>query len=110
MTESEAKKFLVYLAEQRLTALEIIENVRWIEEKLYLLQEELEQYRAIGTVEELRELKEKATAKKPMFEKIIKDTVYHCRCCKEFIGFYDVYKYKYCPDCGQKLDWSEGKE
>lgn len=62
--------------------------------------EEVQQYRAIGTVSEFRELKEKATAKKP-----IETDWLRCPNCNAtlFLGE------KHCI-CGQKLDWSEGKE
>ena len=43
--------------------------------------DELEQYRAIGTVPELRELKEKATAKKPIESKRNNLTVFDCPQC-----------------------------
>ena len=63
--------------------------------------EELEQYRALGTVEELKEAMEKQIAKKPTFK-------------GDFIGFYEckcgaiVEKtMSYCCECGKKLDWSE---
>lgn len=80
---------------------------------------EIQQYRAIGTASEFAELKEKATAKK---QGNIHDLDSHLRlsksgfvCCgatnKEIryplISFKDL---EYCPRCGQKLDWSEGKE
>ena len=69
---------------------------------------ELEQYRAIGTVSEFRELKEKATAKKPYYVQYdVKPEIgnYHCPTCEGFV----LYTHPICS-CGQKLDWSEGKE
>ena len=69
---------------------------------------EVQQYRAIGTVSEFRELKEKATAKKPI---PVDSGVYDydfdfvCPNCGENVD--DIYIY--C-DCGQKLDWNKGKE
>ena len=74
--------------------------------------EEIQQYRAIGTVSEFRELKEKATEKKPTpidYEKYM-DVVtnakflrgaYWCPCCK-----HTVRSGAYCDDCGQKLIWA----
>lgn len=50
------------------------------------LLEELEAYRAIGTVSECRELKEKATAKKPI----------------------DTFKFSPCPKCGSKESLGDG--
>jgi hypothetical protein len=56
--------------------------------------EEIQQYRAIGTVSEFRELKEKATAK------------HKCPNCNELLSD----EYRFCPTCRRKVDWSEGKE
>lgn len=70
--------------------------------------EEIQQYRAIGTVEELRELKEKATEKRP-----IDDAAFGiCPCChNEFNSeLTEEYDLRYCLYCGQAIDWSEGKE
>lgn len=75
--------------------------------------EEIQKYRAIGTVEECREAVEKEKAKKPDFEgdgcdkagNIIYDT-WICPCCnKRYEVDYD--DYDFCPNCGQKIDWSE---
>ena len=70
--------------------------------------EELEQYRAIGTVSEFRELKEKATAKKVKGISLTHESrVGNCPYCHQFV----MEKYdKSCPKCGTNLDWSEGKE
>lgn len=55
--------------------------------------EELQQYRAIGTVSELRELKEKATAKSPAYQ----GEHEKCPTCGSFcIG-------EYCIKCGQRI-------
>ena len=70
--------------------------------------EEIQQYRAIGTVSEFRELKEKATAKKPYYVQYdVNPEIgnYHCPTCEGFV----LYTHPICS-CGQKLDWSEGKE
>mgnify|MGYP003553411757 CR=1 FL=1 len=70
--------------------------------------EEIQQYRAIGTVSEFRELKEKAMAKKPRFYA----HNYHCTECGNLVGNNEFHwqRFEYCDKCGQKLDWSEGKE
>ena len=68
--------------------------------------EELQQYRAIGTVEEFKALKEKSVAKK-----VTDDiSLFRCPSCGsgEIEEFYETgssNKHNYCPDCGQKLDW-----
>lgn len=74
--------------------------------------EEIQQYRAIGTVEECRKAVEKQRAKKPNLEGdgyadgyMVYDT-WICPCCG--ISYeVDYDDYKYCPDCGQHIDWSE---
>ena len=71
--------------------------------------EEVQQYRAIGTVSEFRELKEKATAKKIKGERF-KEAI--CPCC--LTELYETYwafgGIHYCTTCGSCIDWSEGKE
>ena len=70
--------------------------------------EEIQQYKALGTVEELRIAKEKQIPKKPNknFEKF---SGVWCSCDKYFGKGYFVDKPIYCPNCGQKLDWSDGE-
>lgn len=73
---------------------------------------ELQRYRAIGTPEECRAAVEKQTARRPDYEGdgyadgyLVYDT-WICPCCgKHYEVDYD--NYNYCPDCGQKLDWSD---
>ena len=58
----------------------------------------LADYEDIGTVEELRELKEKATTKKPT----VKGIYILCPSCgKSVAQMID----RYCSCCGQALDW-----
>lgn len=68
--------------------------------------EELEQF---GTVSEFRQLKEKATAKKPKMVGYRKDgePVYECGCCGSTLAFADQI---FCMICSCQVDWSEGKE
>lgn len=75
--------------------------------------EEIQQYRAIGTVSEFRELMEKATAKKPIFKFEYDDGTmfYDCPVCGAYVLHVGVQsKGEYCSHCGTALDWSEGKE
>ena len=68
-----------------------------IYEKIGGLDVELGKYHAIGTIEELQELKEKSVAKKPI-DKIM---YLECPTCGD-VGILDC---EYCTACGQKLDW-----
>lgn len=65
--------------------------------------QELQEYKKLGTLEEVREAVEKLKAKKPK-----KDCVYHhptrwCEKCNRVV----MSGWEYCPDCGQRIDWSE---
>ena len=70
--------------------------------------EEIQQYRAIGTVYEFRELKEKATVKK--VKRIYEYGMFDCPHCNRVLPI--VKKYPHCTWCGGLIDydWSEGKE
>ena len=62
----------------------------------------LNRYIAIGTIEEFKALKEKSVAKKPLDGGEVLREV--CPTCGRFIS--EMNSPWYCP-CGQKLDWSE---
>lgn len=62
--------------------------------------EELQQYRALGTLEELREAKEKQIPYKP------KEYQMYCGKCKCGAVFLDK-STRYCGNCGQAIDWSD---
>ena len=72
--------------------------------------EEVQQYRAIGTPEELQAAMEKQIPKKVKIEQWIYTK---CNCGFEFSkhhgdGYYSIpleNKTKYCPNCGQRLNW-----
>jgi|GEM_PF-4946345 len=71
------------------------ERGKWHVLKCDELGREVEAYRAIGTVSEFRELKEKATAKKPAYQ----GEHEKCPTCGSFcIG-------EYCIKCGQRILW-----
>ncbi len=79
----------------------------------YYWLEMLKDYMQIGTVKKCQEAVEKQKPKKPDYEgdgyddsgNIVYDT-WICPCCgKRYEVDYD--DYKYCPECGQKIDWSE---
>lgn len=75
--------------------------------------EEIQQYRAIGTVEECREARERQKGKRPIFVHPLQfDDFgdYMCSTCKTgtVLNAYGE-KSNNCPYCGQNLDWSEYK-
>lgn len=63
--------------------------------------EELEQHRAIGTVEEHKDLKEKNTEKRFNIFESHGMRQFVCGCCDRPILITD----NYCSFCGQKIDW-----
>ena len=65
--------------------------------------EEVEQYRALGTVEELKKALEKQVAKKPIEKEFY--NMPHCSCPICESGLY--YEQEYCDECGQALKWGE---
>lgn len=81
--------------------------------------EEIQQYRAIGTVEECGAAVEKQKARKLEVRKAkngdieseLRDfitpegKIVRCPTCRSCLAF----EMKFCCDCGQKLDWSEVK-
>lgn len=66
--------------------------------------EELTEYRAIGTVEEFKALKEKSEPKKPKMIGYRKDgePVYECGCCGNTLKVADQ---PFCMICSCKVDW-----
>ena len=69
--------------------------------------EEVQKYRAIGTVEECRAAVEKQTAAKPLGGKDIEGNEYAiCRECSAILSDGEWFA-QYCPDCGKKVDWRE---
>lgn len=64
--------------------------------------EELKQYRAIGTPEECWAAVEKQTERKVTTNHSWTHYHFFCPVCNM-----EVNDMKYCPNCGQKLDWSD---
>lgn len=64
---------------------------------------EIQTYRALGTVDEFKALKEKSVAKKP----ISNNGWCECPNCntQPYDDYADDKKPMYCDICGQKLDW-----
>lgn len=80
------------------------------------LLEEIQQYRAIGTIEEFKALKEKNEPKKILYRKQSYGTPWLCPYCEadqikvEFFsedGSEPKEKYTFCWQCGTRIDWSE---
>lgn len=113
MTESEAIERLKQEAKNkradadwkwrhgRLNSDDLIESAENMEQLVKWL-EEIQQYRAIGTVSEFRELKEKATVQKSILYPFPKCPICKCSLAHALVN--------YCHACGQKLGLSEGKE
>ncbi len=108
MTENEAIKVI-----KRLIGVSPSERIVRAVNTAELALKEIQQYRAIGTVEECREARERQRGKKPNAwgdgydddGNMIYD-MYDCpNCGKSYEIDYD--NYKYCPECGQAIDWSD---
>ena len=113
MTESEARSKIKYRIE---TARQIAGNgvdgkaFEDLEIAVQVLKE-IREYRAIGTVEEFKALKDKNEPKKVEYVEYRKEEgegYPFCECGKCLIV--DFVRVKYCPACGQKLDWKGGAE
>lgn len=67
--------------------------------------EEIQQYRALGTIEELRSAMEKQVPKRPSE---VKEDYFVCPQCGSLIkALDDLSTHKHCLNCGQAIDWSE---
>lgn len=89
---------------------ELVKEEYWQELMDMAIQalEEVQQYRAIGTVEECRAAVEKQKTRKP-HKNVEKFGGVWCACGKYLGKGYFVDKPTYCSDCGQKIDWSDEK-
>ena len=69
----------------------------------------LNQYNTCAKLlEQMQELKERDTAKKPnIMDYILGDINFKCPTCKSEYICEKGYEHFYCPNCGQKIDWSE---
>lgn len=101
MTENEAIDELntsIDLARMCTENLERKREVQGYETAIKAL-EEIQQYRAIGTVEECRAAMEKQKPKKPVMDGYCCFESYECPTCHHDISN----EQKYCDKCGQKL-------
>lgn len=87
---------------------ENISDVQVVLKVAITVLEEVQQYRAIGKVEECWVAVEKQRAKKPT-EKIENEIgYYHCaNCDKTLRTTIQFQKPNYCLNCGQYIDWSD---
>lgn len=114
MTENETKEILEKIYEKYVRDCdsdeEYMRNNFAITEAVKALTE-IQQYRAIGTVEECQEAREKQRARKPIGRKELKDfsgQIYSLcgkcpRCGAEELLFVHT---AYCPKCGQAILWN----
>lgn len=79
-----------------------------------LLLERLHEYEDTDlTPEQIRELKERDTAKEPEIHKDKFSDTYVCPYCnlvfihKDETGWFCGKRYKFCPDCGQRIKWED---
>ena len=91
---------------QQYRAIGTVEQLEWCKDASHwkkLFKEKLEKYEAIGTIEEFKALKEKNIAKKPRFYA----HNYYCTECGNLVGNneFEWQRFLYCDKCGQKLDW-----
>lgn len=63
--------------------------------------QDLQEYKQLGTLEEVREVVERQHAKKPSLMLGIYGRVYECKECGNELEMYS----KYCPFCGQPKNW-----
>lgn len=78
-----------------------LERGKWIAKKCDEINRELEQYRAIDTIDKFKDLKEKSVAKKMS---IGNDNGKSRKCCGNCRCFV-LPTSSYCSKCGQKIDW-----
>ncbi len=107
MTENEAIEELLYQEDMRGEGIDYQVNNLVIAASVKALME-IQQYRAIGTVEECREARERQRGKKP--QKVNESRIrytdgYICPSCGG--SFSGTGIADYCYHCGQALDWPE---
>lgn len=114
MTEQEAKLIL----DVRISRFDHSSDVNEALEVAKTALEEIQQYRALGTVKELREAREKRRTKKIIIntedDRQYED--YICPNCKNILQQRPkgataiiIKPFKYCWDCGQAIDWSDAE-
>lgn len=75
--------------------------------KIAIDLKQLNEYKKIGTPEEVRDAVEKQRAKRAKIKMLCRDIEYWCPNCREsHIVMHSKKGLDYCHHCGQKLDWS----
>ena len=105
MTENEAIEIIKYASAFNLDSSPLTKAL----EVAITALEEVQQYRAIGTIDEFKALKEKNEPKKPILNnpKINEFYIKEAKLCPACHSYINNCSGDYCRDCGQKLDWSE---
>ena len=78
---------------------EVVEHINYME--CMSIKDELEEYKQLGTLEEVRDAMEKQEKKKPLAT----NRCYVCPHCGLVTSI--KIKHNYCDACGQHIDWSE---
>ena len=115
MTEQEAMEWLESIVFEQapktqkaiLLGIRALEEVQQLRKEMWELNQICRDYTSLGTVEELKEAKEKQIAKKPNQGEITDkmwDGHWECPICEQTVGVMDIFD-NYCCKCGQKIDW-----
>lgn len=81
-------------------AIGTVEELKAIKEHMWTSNDIAKEYLAIGTIEEFKDLKEKSVAKKAGFDNEDGWETYICPNCGKTVGEHQ----KYCWNCGQALE------
>lgn len=97
---------------QQYRALGTVEELAEIQNSYFILDQKVRRYEKIGIANELQQLKEKYTKKKPMLSSlsIRKRKLYICpNCFNECLAkeANERQDNMFCWNCGQAIDWSE---
>lgn len=101
--EEKANTILVMIEElKQYRAIGTPEELQDMKNNYFEALSDWRQYRKIGTLEECRTAVEKQTARKVTTNHSWTHYHFFCPVCNM-----EVNDMKYCPNCGQKLDWSD---
>lgn len=107
MTENEAIKMLNNIQVDTRDLKHALKCSELIETAVKAL-EEVQEYRKLGTVEEVREAVEKTVVMNPEITTVSTGTIYmKCPKCKLTTVIYREMIVGYCPKCGQRLESEE---